>query len=132
MSLRMWACLLLFDLQRSLHLGLNGAEGLVGLRWEDDAKGIVGVDGAAGEDDGHDAGAAGTLAGGVAWAPEMLLEARTEGVDLGAGGAEASNFEEGCWADVELGMEREGEKIDALGEEVFAEVAGVEVEAERG
>lgn len=115
---------------------LDGAEGLVGLRWEGDAEVVVGVDVAAAEDDGHDAGAAGALAGGVARAPEMLLEAGAEGVDLGAGGAEAGDFEDGCrfvvGADVEEGAAGEGEEVDALGEEVFAEVAGVEVEAEEG
>ena len=36
---------------------------------------------------------------GVAWAPEVLLEAGAEGVDLGAGGAEAGDFEDGFGAE---------------------------------
>jgi hypothetical protein len=66
----------------------------------------------------------------------MLLEAGVEGFDLGAGGAEAGDFEDGCCfgflTDVELGAAGQGEEIDAFGEEVFAQVAGVEREAESG
>ena len=101
---------------------------------EGDADGVVGVDVAAAEDGGHDAGATGTLAGGVAEAPEVLLEAGAEGVDFGAGGAEAGDFEDGCCfgigADVEVGVARKFEEVDALGEKVFAELAGLEREAE--
>jgi hypothetical protein len=59
----------------------------------------------------------------------VLLQAGAEGVDLGAGGAEAGDFEDGFGADVEVGVEWEGEEVDALSEEVFAEVAGVEGKA---
>jgi hypothetical protein len=106
---------------------------LVGLWWEDDADGVVGVDLAAGVDDGHDAAAAGLLGGvGEGRAPEMLLETGAEAVDLGAGGAEAGDLEDGGGADVEEGVAGEGEEVETGGEEVFAELAGGEREAKEG
>ena len=105
----------------------------MGFGWEGDLDGVVGVDGAAALDGGHDAGSAGALAGGVARAPEVLLEAGAEGVDLRAGGAEAGDFEDGggggVGADEEVGAEWEAEEVEAAGEEVFAQFAGGEGEA---
>jgi hypothetical protein len=97
----------------------------------------VGVEGAAAEDDGHDAGAACLLgAAGGGWAPEVLLEAGAEVVDLGAGGAEAGDLEDGAGVGVgtkgEEGVGGEGEEIDAGGEDVFAEIAGGEGDVEGG
>jgi hypothetical protein len=103
---------------------------LVGVWREGDGDGVVGVDLAAAVDGGHDAATAGLLCGArERWAPEVLLEAGAEGINLGAGGAKAGDFEDGCGTDVEEGVEGEGEEVDALGEEVFAQLAGGKREA---
>jgi hypothetical protein len=109
----------------------------MGFGGEADVDRVVGVEDAAAEDDGHDAGAAGFFAGaGGWWTPEMLLEAGAEVVDLGAGGAEAGDLEDGAGVGVgaegEEGVGGEGEEVDAGGEDVFAEVAGGEGDVEGG
>jgi hypothetical protein len=82
---------------------------LVGLWWEDDADGVVGVDLAAGVDDGHDAAAAGLLGGvGEGRAPEMLLE----GEEVETGGEEV--FAELAGGEREA---KEGELVEELGGE---------------
>ncbi len=80
-------------------------------------------------DGGHDAGAAGLLVGRVTGAPDLLLQAGEEVVDLQAGSAEAGDFYDGFRTEVEERAGGQGEEIEAGGEDVFAEVAGVQGEA---
>ncbi len=58
-------------------------------------------------------------------------EAWLEAVHLDAGGAEAGDLDDGGGAEVEAGGGGEIEEVDAGGGDVFAEVAGAEVKAER-
>ncbi len=56
---------------------------MVGLGWEFEADGVLRVDEAAGEDDAHDAGAAGLLlATRCGWSPEVVLQTAAVRVDL--------------------------------------------------
>jgi hypothetical protein len=100
--------------------------------WEFDADGVIGVYRAACEDDGHDAGAAGLLACGVSRSPEVLLQAVAMFVDLRAGGAETGDFDDGFGAEMEFCMQREREEFDAAGEDVFADLSGLQRKAEGG
>ena len=104
----------------------NGTEREVGRGWEFDADGIVHEDGAACEDDGHDAGAAFALTAGVAWTPQQLLQAAPVAIDLGAGGAEAGDLDDGLVAEVKEGVTGQAEQFQAHGQDVFADLAGAE------
>ena len=85
-----------------------------------DADGVAGVDGAGGDDDGHDADT--RLAG--AGEKRGLHEAGPEPVELDAGCAETGELEDGRGAEMEAGGERKGEEVQVAGSDVFAELAG--------
>ena len=87
-----------------------------------DADGVVGLDGAGGEDDGHDtcAWAAGAgVEGG-------LHEIGAEVVHEAAGGAEAGELDDGSGAEMEVGAEGKIAEIEVAGGDVFAELAWVD------
>ena len=112
--------------------GLYGAQGNVRERREGEADAVAGTDCAAGVDDAHDAGASGTLVVDISRTPQVLLEAGAELIDLGAGGAEAGDLDDGLGTEVEEGAGGECEEVNAGGEDVFAEVAGMEGKAPGG
>ena len=91
--------------------GSGGLERGVGEGRELDADGVVGVDGAGAEDDGHDAGAGAAGAGEEAGAHEVGAEV----VHEAARGAEAGEFDDGGGAEVEAGGEGEVAEIEVHG-----------------
>jgi hypothetical protein len=100
----------------------------VGLRGELHLDGVAGGDGAAGEDDGHDASFADEIAFGAA-VEDGLHEAGLDALELIAGIAEAGDLDDGFVADVEAGTGGECEQIDVAGGDVFADLAGGDVVA---
>jgi len=101
----------------------------VGFGWEGDADGVAWGDVAAGEDDGHDAGAGLFFGCGrreEAGLHEAGFAAGVELVDLVAGAAEAGDFKNDCRADVEEGPGGEADEVEVAGGDVFAHLAGGE------
>jgi hypothetical protein len=90
------------------------------------------MDGAAVKDDCHNAAASGLLAVWAGRSPEVLLQAATVIVNLRAGCAQAGDFDDGFGAEMESCAAWKGEEIYSSGENVLADLTGLEREAESG
>ena len=99
------------------------------LRRQLNLDGIVWPDFTSCQDDAHNSGPADFLAGSIAVAPQMLLQTGTEVVDFAAGRAQARDFDNCGCAEMKSSPERERQHVEVAGEDVFAEIAWLDVEA---
>lgn len=105
---------------------LYADEGAVRERRECDVDWVVGVNGAALQDDGHDA-CAGLLGLSGTWDKAGLHQAGAEAIDLVTGAAQAGDLQQRS-ADGKVCSGGEGDEIQALRGEVFAEMSGLKIQ----